>query len=439
MIPLVEVFVCCGGRRFVYVPFIGLLEQVFAAGFVGLAALLLYLLWLAKKYPKSAATVLAVGAVVGKYAFDAAKAASDNEGGVKGWLEALDMARVDTQSDALMMWLSDQDRLLRDRKQSPPGFDLLKFEQPWRARVLSTEESAEATAIILGDRDHWIHMDRRCGPLPSFIYGVYYQYNSHGRKFPTPDEMRRGREQWEASGEDMEPFQGQRATSTLYYSDRHGVQAYNARQQQTLGTSLQLHERLREALANATGMEVVYHPNWGLPGAQITFSHRVMEFNVFQAHIDGSYAPITNEFRGAGAEGCVPNHRLSVTLALQMPSSGGGLDLWVFDRSLPGCNTSTVRVANDVVQRRQQRRWQNQNQPFPEVASDRKGEAALSAALACLDMQKEEYVAGEVVIHSGSVIHAVSPWGFKGPAYDEARVTIQGFAFLCAGKWHLHW
>jgi hypothetical protein len=131
----------------------------------------------------------------------------------------------------------------------------------------------------------------------------------------------------------------------------HGVQAYNQRQRQVLGRNivtgrgLNLHERLRRAVANATGMEVVYDVHWGLPGVQITFSHRIMEFEVFQAHIDGSWAPIKENFTD-----CVPGHRLSVTLTLQSPSSGAGLDLWSFDRSKPECTDDTLRQASAQIQ-----------------------------------------------------------------------------------------
>jgi hypothetical protein len=234
------------------------------------------------------------------------------------------------------------------------------------------------------------------------------------------------------------------------------VQAYNARQRRVLGgaSNLDLHERLRRALVNATGgMEVVYHPNWGLPGVQITFSHRVMEFNVFQAHIDGSWAPITTEFdnwAGGGRGGCVPAHRLSVTLTLQKPSSGSGLDLWVFDRAKPGCGDAIVRDAAMALRRSDDRQNRARHEALQRgatltaaavaAAAAAAAEAGpLTAALECLTKVHEEYEAGEVVVHSGSVIHAVAPWGFAGPAYDEARVTVQGFAFLCAGKWHLHW
>ena len=333
-------------------------------------------------------------------------------------------------------------------------------------------------------------MDRRCGPLPSFIYGTYYQYNSHGSTFPTPAEAKAARLVHEAEGEGP-PLAGPRATSTISYASRHGVHAYNARQRRVLGDGegggggvgggLRVHERLRAAVSNATGgMEVAYHPNWGLPGAQITFSHRVMEHNVFQAHIDGSWAPITEEFRGAG--GCVPLHRLSVTLTLQTPATGGGLDLWVFDRTRPGCNDGAVRAAAQAVRRRDHRKWQAQLRQqeqgqhgqqgshaagssssrsrssaqrsgpgeaeaqkaaemaaAKEAAEEAADVAALGGVLRCVEKRREAYVAGEVVVHSGSVIHAVAPWGYAGPAYDQARVTIQGFAFLCGGKWHLHW
>ncbi len=97
-----------------------------------------------------------------------------------------------------------------------------------------------------------------------------------------------------------------------------GVQAYNARQRALWPPGLDVPERLRAAVAAATGQKVVFDPDWGLPGAQVTFSHAVFGFPVFQLHVDGDWAPLVNAFTGAAA--CVPHHRLSVTLALQVHS-----------------------------------------------------------------------------------------------------------------------
>ncbi len=116
---------------------------------------------------------------------------------------------------------------------------------------------------------------------------------------------------------------------------------------------------------------------------------------------------------------CVPHHRLSVTLALQVPSAGAGLATYRFKQSAE-CNMAMVERAGA-------RPWSD-----PDVDQ-------LVNVLDCLEPHYEPYSAGEAVIHAGYVIHSVAPWSYRGAGYKEARVTIQGFAFLCGGIWYLHW
>ena len=166
-------------------------------------------------------------------------------------------------------------------------------------------------------------------------------------------------------------------------------------------------------LANATGMEVEYHPNWGLPGAQITFSHRVMEHNVFQAHIDGSWAPITEEFHGDSRHGgggngvnvngggpgeprgCRPGHRLSVTLTLQAPSAGAGLSTWEFDRARPGCDNAAVAAAAAAVEARQQREWSRNEARGGGGGGGGGGEAVAPSKPAAEDLEASAAAAAE--------------------------------------------
>ena len=446
-----------------HVPFIGLLELYFLLFTSIVLAAITILLWRLRRYFIVVLAALGGGmAVVWKRALDR----SDTEGGVKGWLQALDMARVDAGSDALGQFVQDQQNQIifaRYQKKNfvahsglPPLFDLSKFEKPVRVQVLSADEAAEASALLLADKDNWIHMDRRTGPLPAFTYGTYYQYNSHGMDFPTPETVSAARKAWLKAGSIEPPMSAARATSTVAYVDPfHGVQAYNHRLRQlfghnpAIGHGLNLHERLRAAVANVTGMEVVYNDKWGLPGAQITFSHRVMEYEVFQAHIDGSWSPIVLDL-----EKCVPDHRLSVTLTLQKPSSGAGLDTWLYDRNKPGCNAQAIEKASLAVEEwsshsgngrgatgfeaRSSKAFKDRDQ-FDIATARRALEDGTAKALSCLNRHVEAYTVGEAVVHSGSVIHAIAPWEYRGGGYEEARVTIQGFAFLCNGKWHLHW
>lgn len=275
-------FVCCGGRRFIYMPLLGVLEARFASLAAGGALLVMFMLYLLRRF---AIFVVLASSVLAAATFQWAVSTTGNEAGVHGWLRAVEMSKVDAESLAVRQWSSDFHRRSIHRgetsdEQGGHGFDLSMFETPQRLTVLSVEEAAAAAKLLLSDSDGWIHMDRRAGPLPAFIYGTYYQYNSHGTSLPTVSEVHAARDRWLREGPPG-PFQGHRATSTISYVGEHGVQAYNHRQRALWG-QLNVPEKLRLALENATGMPVVYDPQWGLPGVQITFSHRVFEYPVFQ-------------------------------------------------------------------------------------------------------------------------------------------------------------
>jgi hypothetical protein len=303
----------------VHVPFIGLLTTQFTVAATLFVSFVLSILFILRKHWIKILSLLTVLCGVG---LQVAMSSSGNENGVKGWMQALDMAKVDVNSVALRQWIQEHARKNTPRAygNSNKEFDLSRYREPRRIRVLSANESAEAAQLLFDDRDSWIHMDRRAGPLPSFIYGTYYQYNSHNKPFPTPKEVRDGYEKFQREGDPevtKGKFVGPRATSTISYCDEFGVQYYNHKQRQ-LFKKLNLHERFRKAISEEIGMPVKFHPHWGLPGVHVTFSHKSMEFNIFQAHIDGTYSPIINEFGHKPGKQCVPFHRLSITLTLQV-------------------------------------------------------------------------------------------------------------------------
>ncbi len=154
MIPF-TLFTCCGGRRFLYVPFVGLLEAYFGSALVAGVAAVAGLFWLLRRH---VAKLLAVGAVlcaVGAAALRHAAGRATSEGNVKGWLNALSMADIGVESDALQMWARDSaSRLEWFRRHRPAGvladgFNLSHFETPLRVPVLSAAEAAAATTLLL--------------------------------------------------------------------------------------------------------------------------------------------------------------------------------------------------------------------------------------------------------------------------------------------------
>ena len=264
--------------------------------------------------------------------------------------------------------------------------------------LLTPTQAADVVDRLMKRSDSWIHMDRRAGPLPSFIMGAYYQYLSFDTPFPTPRQVNEAREA--RAGSSALPA-GKLATSTLTYSQV--VQQYRTI---LLGEFGDLYSAIRKGLQEVTGQRVEYDANWGVPGFQITLSHRVFEWHVFQAHIDGAWSPLLRDLQARG-ETCAPSARLSFTVPLQMPRNGGGLEYYLHDEAK--CAAADIG---------------------PEM----------SGVSQCLSgPHHEEYRPGEMVVHAGSTIHAVRPWRYGKGMPDDARISIQGFAFYCDGRWVVHW
>jgi len=50
--------------------------------------------------------------------------------------------------------------------------------------------------------------------------------------------------------------------------------------------------------------------------------------------------------------------------------------------------------------------------------------------------ERQVYVAGQLVIHSGQILHEAEAWD---PPNGEGRITLQGHAVVRSGKWELFW
>jgi hypothetical protein len=93
---------------------------------------------------------------------------------------------------------------------------------------------------------------------------------------------------------------------------------------------------------------------------------------------------------------------ISVTLPLQLPHPGGGLRVW--DLSL---------------------------QQVQAVASDEARALARHAR-----SHRQTYVAGELVVHRGHLLHQVAPWR---STPGEARMTLQAHGLYYDEAWQLYW
>jgi hypothetical protein len=101
-------------------------------------------------------------------------------------------------------------------------------------------------------------------------------------------------------------------------------------------------------------------------------------------------------------------HSLSFTLPVRLPRLGGGLAVW---------NTTQERV--DAFYRRTQ---------FP---------GTLHEIATLLEERHEPYHCGELVLHSGHVLHRIAAIPAVEP--DDLRITLQGHGLHYGGAWHLYW
>lgn len=152
-----------------------------------------------------------------------------------------------------------------------------------------------------------------------------------------------------------------------------------------------VYERVRATLEAKLGEPVEYSHRLALPGFQIFLSDPVFSIPVCSIHIDEPYFHL----EWPDYEAVDRTQTLSFTLALQLPSGGGGLNLW------------------------------------PEIPLR---EGALAAKLVegkpptfC------RYALGKMALHDGHTIHQIAPFSVSAPG--EARITLQGHAIRSARGW----
>lgn len=92
---------------------------------------------------------------------------------------------------------------------------------------------------------------------------------------------------------------------------------------------------------------------------------------------------------------CIPFARLSFTVAINLPTYGGGLNWMSPDPSMTGCE-HVLDISTP--------------QPTKPIAR-------------CFRKGREEYSAGSFVLHTGYTIHAVGDWPYY--AASEPRITMQ--------------
>ncbi len=142
-----------------------------------------------------------------------------------------------------------------------------------------------------------------------------------------------------------------------------------------------LYDRLAAVLRSELRAPVTYAEKLALPGFHVFLDAKLFEYAVARIHRDLQYKLL----HWSGEEGDGPDATLSFTLAVALPESGGGLNVWETESKM-------THIA---------------------------------------------YCAGSLVLHFGDVLHQIAPTPRVQPG-DE-RITIQGHGVLRRGAWQLYW
>ena len=160
-----------------------------------------------------------------------------------------------------------------------------------------------------------------------------------------------------------------------------------------------LYGRLQQALAQHLGDPANYAEPFALPGFHIFLAHEFFRKNVASVHCDLQY-----QLLDWGAPELVDFSRpISFTLAISLPRSGAGLNLWdLQQKEIAGLSS-----------------WQLQML----IETRRKTHIP--------------YEVGSMILHSGHSVHQIAPMTAVEPG--EERITFQGHAVLRQGAWQIYW
>ena len=161
-----------------------------------------------------------------------------------------------------------------------------------------------------------------------------------------------------------------------------------------------VHERLRDAVSSVVGAPVRFDDRLARPGFHIFLHHRDHRPENAKAHFDLQYRHVDwTRFGAADIDS-----PLSMTLALALPRSGGGLLVWTI-------SLGEILGMNDdarAVHMRARRR------------------ATMHA-----------YTVGSLAVHSGHQLHRIA--STPDPQPGDQRITMQAHAVRVDGTWLMYW
>lgn len=162
-------------------------------------------------------------------------------------------------------------------------------------------------------------------------------------------------------------------------------------------------EHLRGTLEAYLGEPVAFAEQFGRPGFHIWLTEAIPTEPSASVHFDLQYqrlgwpAPAEVDF----------GRPLSFTLPLRLPAGGGGVNVW------------------DIHYRE------------TEEAASRNEHFDVGALQEVRARAHYAYSNGRLVLHSGHLLHQIAPTPEVRPG-DE-RITMQGHALRCGGRWLVYW
>ena len=184
--------------------------------------------------------------------------------------------------------------------------------------------------------------------------------------------------------------------------------AYEARTAETnpilLARFAPLYAHLRERLAGSLGAPVVMAEGKAVPGFHVWGVPGIPTQACASLHFDLQYQKLwwPDEARAAALR------PLSFTLPLRLPRRGAALSVW---------DTTYEQV-----------------QAFH--ARTQFG-GTLEDLLPLFVERIEPYARGELIVHSGHLLHRIAPIPEVDPA--DLRITLQGHGVFYGGVWHVYW
>ena len=161
----------------------------------------------------------------------------------------------------------------------------------------------------------------------------------------------------------------------------------------------ELYERLSHSLSTTLDDSVAYYDKAALPGFHIFLAHKAFELPMGSIHMDLQYRSLDWPL----PEPLDSYSLISFTLAISLPKSGGGLNLWDIHHQ--------------------------------EV--DKLSQVEFSNLILTSEKKFCNYRVGTMIIHSGHQVHQIAP--VKNIISSDTRITLQGHALFFNNIWNVYW